>query len=228
MNVLFTVMFILCAARLLIFAPQEFLPALLSSASSAATLCLALLSSYSVFCGLSALWEDSGVASALSVALKKPVRALFRSEDPRLAQCVCMNVSANLLGLGAIATPYGVQAAKLLDTEYKPLYRDARAADAASAFEKKKREYSMAVLFTLNAASLQIIPTSVIALRTAVGSAAPSSVVLPIVVSSLFFLAVALPATVLVYRPKKTPRPAETKKRNGNLPFKTTPRRAEK
>ncbi|MGN1061693.1 MAG: hypothetical protein ACI4RO_01070 [Candidatus Scatosoma sp.] len=228
MNVLFTVMFIVCAARLIFLAPQEFLPALLSSASSAATLCLALLSSYCVFCGLSALWEDSGVASALSGALKRPVRALFRSEDPRLARCVCMNVSANLLGLGAIATPYGVQAAKLLDEESKPLYRDAHADEAASNAGKKRREYSMAVLFTLNAASLQIIPTSVIALRTSVGSASPSSVVLPIVLSSLFFLAVSLPATVLFYRPKKAPRTFAAKKNSGKIPQPKTLRSAEK
>ena len=68
---------------------------------------------------------------------------------------------------------------------------------------ENRREYALAVLFTLNAASLQIVPTSVIALRTAAGSAAPSSVVLPILLSSAFFLALALPCTKLVYDAKR-------------------------
>lgn len=97
-----------------------------------------------------------------------------------------MNVSANLLGLGALATPYGVRAAALMGES-----------------ESKYRDYSLAVLFTLNAASLQAIPTSVIALRTAAGSLAPSSVVCPILLSSLFFLLTALPVVIFVYKPKE-------------------------
>lgn len=205
MNVLFAAVFIACSARLLFVSPEEFLPALLSSASSAAALCMALLSSYCVFCGLSALWEDSGVTAAIAKFLKKPVRVLFRSDDPHAAECVCMNVSANLLGLGALATPYGVRAAALMGES-----------------ESKYRDYSLAVLFTLNAASLQAIPTSVIALRTAAGSLAPSSVVCPILLSSLFFLLTALPVVIFVYKPK------EKKKSDGNPCEEKTPRADEK
>ena len=226
MNVLFALMFTVCAARLLFVAPQEFLPALLTSASSAATLCLALLSSYCVFCGLSALWEDSGVTAAFAKALKKPVRALFKTNDPQFARCVCMNVSANLLGLGALATPYGVRAAQLLDTQSAPLSDGAD--NAARNADKKKREYSMATLFTLNAASLQLIPTSVIALRTAVNSSSPSSVVLPILFSSFFFLALALPATVLIYRPKNEARRASIRRNGKTVPIRQKLRSAEK
>lgn len=189
MNVLFAAVFIVSAALLLFAAPQEFLPALLSAASSSSALCLALLSSYAVFCGLSALWEQSGVTSALSKLLRRPVKRLFKSDDPRFAESVCMNISANLLGIGALATPHGVRAAQLLD--------------GATHIGENRREYALAVLFTLNAASLQIVPTSVIALRTAAGSAAPSSVVLPILLSSAFFLALALPCTKLVYGAKR-------------------------
>ena len=188
MNVLFTAVFIFSAALLLFSSPQEFLPALLSAASSSAALCVALLSSYAVFCGLSALWEKSGIAAALARFLQKPVKRLFKSDDPELAKCVGMNVSANLLGIGALATPYGVQAAKLLD--------------GSKHIGEPEREYALAVLFTLNAASLQLVPTSVIALRTAAGSAAPSSVVLPILLSSAFFLTLALPCTRLAYGAK--------------------------
>ena len=226
MNVLFVLMFTVCAARLLFVAPQEFLPALLSSASSAATLCIALLSSYCVFCGLSALWEDSGVTVAFAKVLKKPLRALFKTNDPQFARCVCMNVSANLLGLGALATPYGVRAAQLLDSQNAPL--SGVADNAARNADKKKREYAMATLFTLNAASLQLIPTSVIALRTAVNSASPSSVVLPILLSSVFFLALALPATILVYRPKNAARRASVRRNGKKVPIRQKLRSAEK
>lgn len=188
MNALFTAVFLLSAAFLLFTAPQEFLPALLSAASSSAALCVALLSSYAVFCGLSALWEKSGIAAVLAKFLRKPVKRLFKSNDPEFAESVCMNISANLLGIGALATPYGVKAAKLLD--------------GSKGIGENEREYALAVLFALNAASLQLVPTSVIALRTSAGSAAPSSVVLPILFSSAFFLLLALPCTRLAYGAK--------------------------
>lgn len=186
MNVLFTSVFILCTLLTLLSSPKEFLPALLSAASSSGALCVALLSSYCVFCGLSALWEASGITSFLAKVLKKPVDVLFNTKNEEAKKDVCVNVAANLLGLGAIATAYGVSAATSLQNE-----------------RGKKRDYVLAVLFTLNAASLQCFPTSVVALRTSAGSENPSSVVLPILLSSAFFLLVALPLTVFIYKPRK-------------------------
>lgn len=204
---------------MLILCPDEFLPTLLSSVSSSAALCLALLSSYAVFCGLSSLWQESGLTRAFARLLRRPVRALFCTDDDEIAQCVCMNVSANLLGIGALATPHGVKAARLLDRTPSFLSREKRtsntvfplknSADGSLADTEKtqltnrRRNRAMALLFTLNAASLQLFPTSVIALRTSVGSASPTSVVLPVVFTSVFFLSFTLPLTLFFYRVPK-------------------------
>lgn len=224
MNVLFTMAFIFGAARMIVVCPDEFLPTLLSAVSSSAALCLALLSSYAVFCGLSSLWQESGLTRAFARLLRRPVRMLFRCDDEEIAQCICMNVSANLLGIGALATPYGVKAARLLDrtpsflsygkksTSFpvSPLKPSSMSSTAEETqLLRCRRERAMALLFTLNAASLQIVPTSVIALRTSVGSVSPTSVVLPVVFTSVFFLSFTLPLTLFLYR---VPKPRE--KRN--------------
>ena len=149
MNAVFAVIFILSAALLLLFDPSGFLPALLDGASRSATLCLALLSSYAAWLGLMRLWEESGVTRGISRLLKPLSKKLFRTQDEETLSAIGMNLSANLLGIGGAATPYGIRAAELLE-QRNPHAR-----------------YASSMLFVVNATSLQLIPTSVVAMRVA-------------------------------------------------------------
>lgn len=101
MNAVFSVIFILSAAVLLVMDPAEFLPALLDGAGKSATLCLALLASYAAWLGLMQLWEESGVTRGISRLLTPLCRKLFRTEDKEALSAIGMNLSANLLGIGA-------------------------------------------------------------------------------------------------------------------------------
>lgn len=160
MNILFTLLFLACSATLLFTDSSAFLPAVLDGASTAASLCVALLASYAVWLGLMQVWEDSGLSRLLSKWLKPLARKLFRTDDEKTLTAVCMNLSANMLGIGGAATPYGIQAAKLLD----------KSPDA---------EYASAMFFALNATSIQLLPTSIVGLRASLGSSAPADIILP-------------------------------------------------
>ena len=70
-----------------------------------------------------------------------------------------MNISCNLLGLGGAATPYAVKAVEELD--------------------KQSNDFAQKLLFVINATSIQILPTTVIALRAGAGSLSPSDIFLP-------------------------------------------------
>ena len=70
-----------------------------------------------------------------------------------------MNLSSNLIGLGGAATPFAVKAIVEL--------------------EKEKNSYAQKLLFVINATSIQILPTTVIALRAGAGSAAAADIFLP-------------------------------------------------
>jgi spore maturation protein A len=167
MNVIFSLLFLIAAAVLFFFNPPHFLSALLDGATKSATTCIALLSSYSVWLGLMRVWEDSGVSSLCSKALRPVARKIFQTDDTETLTAISMNLSSNLLGLGGAATPYGIKAAKLLD-------------------KSPNAEYSSAMLFVLNATSLQLVPTSMIAVRTALHSVAPADIVLPTLLTTVF------------------------------------------
>ena len=184
MNILFSLVFSICTFLLLCVAPEQFLIALLDGAGKGASVCVSLLATYAVWLGLMRVWEDSGVARGASKCMKPLVRWLFQTEDEATLQAISMNMSVNVLGISGAATPYGIQAAKLLDQ-----------ADNA--------EYASAMLFVLNATSLQLIPTSILSVRIALHSAAPYSILFPTIFATLFSTALAVALTRTFIQPKK-------------------------
>lgn len=167
MNVLFGVIFLTSTAILLFLSPENFLSSLLEGGSKAGTLCLSLVATYSVWLGLMKVWEVCGVSRGVSRLLRPFARRIFKTEDKKTLDAVCMNLSVNFLGISGAATPYGIQAAKLLD-------------------KNEHAEYASNMFFVLNATSLQLIPTSIIGIRVALHSAAPADIILPTVLATAF------------------------------------------
>lgn len=162
------------SALLLLFAdPNTFLSSALQGASKGATLCLALLSSYALWLGLIAVWEQSGVTEKISALLKPIAKKLFKTKDEDALTAVCMNLSVNMLGMGGAATPYGIQASKLLD-------------------KTPQAEYASSMLFVMNATSVQLIPTAIIGVRASLGSTAPADIILPSLLTSGFSTALGM------------------------------------
>ena len=82
---------------------------------------------------------------------------------------IALNMTANILGLGNIATPFGLNAMKKLQESNK---------------DKESLSDEMMMLIIINTASIQIIPTSIIALRATYNSNSPVIVVIPILIAS--------------------------------------------
>ena len=196
MNAIFSVIFILSAVILLFINPDAFLSTLLDGAAKSASLCVSLLATYSVWLGLMRIWEDSGVSRNFSKLLSPLCKKLFRTDDTKTLDAVCMNISVNLLGISGAATPYGVQAANLLNTSPYP-------------------DRALCMLFVLNATSLQLIPTSIIGVRTALGSSAPSDIVLPTLIATVFSTLLGALLVTLFVPLKQAPMYAMNIKRTG-------------
>lgn len=145
------------------------LPAALEGTRNAITISLQLLSGYLFFCGLIAIVNKLEIQQKFC-HLARPVidRLLGGRQDGKAAQAVCMNLSANLLGLGNAATPYGIEAARLLE---------------ASACKGSNR-HGLYMLLIINATSIQLLPTTVLTLRIAAGSTNPNAILLPSLLST--------------------------------------------
>ena len=199
MNILFAFLFAVCGVCILFRSPDLFLSTLLEGGGKAATTCLALLSSYAVWMGLIRIWEDCGIANKVACFLKPAARKLFMTDDDETLTAVSMNLSVNLLGISGAATPYGIEAARLLD-------------------KTEHAEYASAMFFVLNATSLQILPASMIALRTSMQSSNPTDILLPTLLTTILSTLLGVGLTALFLHPKRhiTPRfIQQTEKRVG-------------
>lgn len=179
MNVLFLVVFIVCTALICVRDPSAFLPALLSGAERAVSLCITLAAVYAVWLGILQVAEDAGALRGLARGMKPLTKKLFRTENESALEKIAVNLSANLLGMGGAATPAGISAMRLLGAE-------------------ENARYSRAMLFAVNCAGLQLFPTTVVSLRAAAGAASAYDVVLPILLSSLCALVLGMTLVMLL------------------------------
>lgn len=120
--------------------------------------------------GIMKIAEKAGLSQKIEKLLRPVINFLFPNAGDESKKYIAMNISANMLGMGNAATPMGIKAMQCLDKENKtPLY----ASD------------NMCMLVILNTTSVQLIPTTIIALRIAANSSNPFSVILPIWIASL-------------------------------------------
>ena len=81
-----------------------------------------------------------------------------------------MNIIANLLGIGNAATPLGIKAMKSMQEKNN---------------KKDTLSDSMVMFIVLNTASIQIIPTTVIAIRNSLNSENPTKIILPVWIATI-------------------------------------------
>lgn len=133
--------------------------AALTSCKDAVTLCISLCGTICLWSGVMNVAGKSGIVSGLS----KPLSLLFPdiSRKGSAMQYIILNFISNLLGLGNASTPLGIKAMQELKEEQKA---------------KKNATRSMIMLVVLNTASVQLFPSTVIALRASYASESPADI----------------------------------------------------
>lgn len=158
--------------------------AVMNGAAGAVELVISLLGMMCAWTGLMKIADAGGVTAVLSKLMSPLTRRLFPScpKGGPAVRAICMNVTANLLGLGNAATPLGIAAMKEL----------AKQSPGGTA------DNSMVMFVVINTASLQLIPTFMATLRAKYGSPSPFDI-LPAVwfTSACALLAGVLMAKVL-------------------------------
>ena len=159
--------------------------AALSGASSAVELCLSMVGTLCLWTGVMTVLERSSLGFHLSRALRVILRRLFPKggQDAEILTALSGNVSANLLGLGNAATPMGIRVATKM-------------AEGCGGVASNE----LCRLVVLNTASVQLLPTTVAALRSAAGCQTPFDILPAVWLSSLISVAAGLGAAKLLER----------------------------
>ncbi len=144
--------------------PMELLSdGMISAAGNSVELAIGLVGVMALFLGLMKVAEAGGLLTIIAKLIRPLMTRLFPdvpAEHPAMGAMI-LNLSANALGLGNAATPFGIRAMQELDR------LNAHPGTATNA---------MALFLAINTASITLLPTTVIALRAAAGSSDPAAI----------------------------------------------------
>lgn len=142
------------------------------STENAVNLTLTLIGITCLWSGVMEIASKTDIINVLNMILKPIVERLFPDINlkSRSYDNIIMNIVANILGLGNAATPQGLKAMNELQKENE---------------DKETLSDNMMMLIVLNTASLQIIPTTVISIRSSLGSKNPTQIIFPVWLSTI-------------------------------------------
>ncbi len=149
------------------------------STASAVQLSITFLGTICLWNGMMEIVRKTSLMEKLTHLLRPAIQFLFPElkHNEKAKEEITLNMIANILGLGNAATPLGLKAMKTMQ-------RDNPKKDTVS--------HSMAMFIVINTASIQIIPTTVIAIRASLGSSNPSQVIFPIWIATIGAAGVAI------------------------------------
>ena len=138
-----------------------------TSAKNAVELTITFFGTICLWNGIMKIAQKTTFVAKLTKLLKPLINFLFPDikNNEKVREEISMNMIANILGLGNAATPLGLKAMKTLQKENE---------------KKDTISNSMAMFIVINTASLQLIPTTVIAIRASLGSQNPTQIIFPV------------------------------------------------
>lgn len=143
----------------------------IGTSETAVNICLKLIGIMALFMGFMSIAEKAGGINFLSRLIQPFFSKLFPEipkNHPSFGHMM-LNFSANLLGLDNAATPFGLKAMESLQT-LNP--------------DKDKASNAQIMFLCLHASGLTLIPVSIIAIRSSMGSETPTDIFLPCMIAT--------------------------------------------
>ena len=180
--------------------PMEVLSSgMIEAAKGSVTLALGLVGVMALFLGLMKVAEAGGLLTIIARLLRPVMVRLFPdvpADHPAMG-AIIMNLSANVMGLGNAATPFGIRAMQELDKLNT---------------QKGTATNAMALFLAINTSSITLLPTGVIALRASAGSNDPAGILPTTLFATVCSTIVAIIAAKFYSRlwPVRPPPPSAT------------------
>ena len=163
---------------------QDVVNAILSGADLSVKIAFSLIGIMAFWLGIMRIAEKSGLVKIIAKIIKPITKRLFNEipEESSAIGNIALSFSANALGLTNAATPIGLKVMQELQEEN---------------IDKTSASNSMCLFLGMNTAGFQIIPATVIAILTAVGSKNPTEIIIPtMIVTSIAFISAIIVAKI--------------------------------
>ena len=166
---------------------QNLNTSIFDSVEDAVNLSITMLGTMCLWSGVINVAKNTNIMKKMNTILKPIIKFLFPEikENKKAQSEISMNMVANILGLGNAATPLGLKAMETLQEENK---------------NKQELSNSMIMLIVINTASIQIIPTTIIAIRSSLGAENPTSIIVPVWIATVCAAIAGISITKLLIR----------------------------
>ena len=160
------------------------------STESAVELSLFFLGTMCLWNGIMQIAYRSNLINVIVKILNPIVKKIFPEvkENEKIKKEISMNIIANILGVRNAATPLGIKAMTSMQEVNS---------------KKDMLSNSMMMFIVLNTASLQLVPTTVIAIRSSLGSSNPTSIIIPVWGATVCSVVVAVFVTNILIKKSK-------------------------
>jgi spore maturation protein SpmA len=160
---------------------------ILHGANDAVVLAIGLIGILALFLGIIRIAEEGGLLQHLAkliYPLLKPLFPEIPANHPAFG-AMMMNLSANMIGIGNAATPFGLKTMQELDK------LNTQPGVASNA---------MVLFLAINTSSLTLLPTKIIALRSSAGSHDPAGIISTTLFATLVSTIIAIVAAKSLQR----------------------------
>ena len=150
---------------------EEMSNTIVSSINSTITFTIGFIGLMCFWCGVMKIAQNSGFTEKLAKIMKPILKLIFKdaSKDEKALGAIVMNITANMMGLGNAATPFGIKAMEEMDRLNS---------------DKSIASNDMALFLVINSACIQLIPSTVLSIRAAAESTNPGIIIIPSIIST--------------------------------------------
>lgn len=159
--------------------------AIFESTDKTVELCLTMFGTLCLWNGIMKIAVKTSLIEKLTKFLKPVISFIFPEikNDKKISKEISMNIISNILGLGNASTPLGLKAMDSMQKINK---------------DKSKLSNSMSMFILINTASLQLIPTTVISIRSSLGSQNSTKIIFAVWIATITAFSTAIIAGKLL------------------------------
>ena len=161
------------------------------SAKNAVELTITFFGTVCLWNGIMQIAKETTLMEKITKILQPVMKILFPNiqKNDEANKEMSMNIVANILGLGNAATPLGLKAMKTLQKQNE---------------KKDTLTDTMMMFIIINTASIQLIPTTVIAIRSSLGAQEPTKIIVPVWIATICAaIAGIIAAKIIIKKVKK-------------------------
>ncbi|TDT50561.1 nucleoside recognition domain-containing protein [Fonticella tunisiensis] len=158
------------------------------SAQKSIELLIGLGGIMAVWSGIMKLCEGAGIVDFIAKVLSFPMKLLFpglERKNKKASGAIIMNIASNMMGLSNAATPFGIKAMEELQ-RINP--------------DRERASDYMVTFLIVNAACIQLLPTTVLSIMSGLKSSNPTEIILPGVITTIIALVSGIISSIFLKR----------------------------